>query len=215
MAKLPPLLKFLLCSAVAACLWPGSALAGTIFDPNTGVITASVLLNSGSIVGIDVRGLSDLLVSVNGVPVNNVTLGDITGGTDPSAVTLPFGNNVLLGLGTAGISGPIVNLQFDFTTPAFLSGGSVLLLSATSSTGSGNPATDAGLTALLDASPVLFGFGFANTIDLGATGTLYQYNFLTAQGGSAAAVPEPATVELVFAAAILGLCRRYKFRRLS
>ncbi len=203
--------RFVLLGLAAAGL---SANASPVnFSVNSGNLTASAIVQGGSIVGMDVRGAVILGVNVSGSAVNDIGLLDSTGGTDPGATTLAFGNSSLGSFGAGGLGGgPYATVAFDLLTPSFLSGGAVMLLGATAAPFAGNVAGDGGLNALVTGNPLLFGFGFARTQDLGAVGTLYQYNLLAVQATSAGA-PEPATVfSLLGGAMILGILNLRKRR---
>ncbi|MEP6714789.1 MAG: PEP-CTERM sorting domain-containing protein [Terriglobia bacterium] len=178
---------FLIGSLLAA--FAGFGSASTIFAPLSGSLTASFFVSNGAISGVDVRGSFVLGVQVDGVTVDNLTLADSTGGTDPNALTLPFGNATLGVQGTGSSS----TLTFDLANPSFVNSFAVAILSANASPFGGS---DDGITALLNSSPLLFAFGYANTINLSDTADVQQYSLYAVQGSSSA-TPEPGSVVLL------------------
>jgi len=184
------------------CLGATSASATTLFTIVGGSLTASRSI-SGSGETDDVRGNVTLDVN-NGVDLGNITIEDITGGTDPTFLTLAFGNSTLFG--TDGTQ--TTQLVFDFTQNVV--GPSSVAMFAVNSALSPNPTTDA---ALLNS---LGGLEFDFTL-VSLTGTgpfLAQYSL---SGVSEA--PEPGSLVLVGFSLVLigviGLRRRFENARPS
>jgi PEP-CTERM motif len=186
---------------------PASAKAALMVDYVSGDLVVSAF-NDGINTTFDIRGQIDFNVSdpVAPIPLTQVTIGDITGGTDPTATVLPFGNQYLLGIdGTPGVA---ILAFFDFANLAFI--GPDLLVPAYFGPLVGVPSAGGALEALLLGSPLPSSFQFLQSVNLGA-GTLTQWSLAPTPNE----VPEPGTailmlIGLAACAGGAGLRRRSK-----
>ena len=131
----------------------------------------------------DIRGLANFAVS-NPELLGFVTLTD--SGTDPGYATLPFGNDVLVGLN----AGPTeVALFFTFFDTLIANGAPAVeplyLVGVLP-----NPLTDPALRGLTSTGKILLGFKFAGDLSTTPLDRLLVYTLASAE---IAAVPEPST----------------------
>lgn len=169
------------------------------FTKTSGDLVASIRNDNGAI-SADIRGLALFDVFDGATNLGPVLLED-PAFNDPN---LPFGNTVLLGADTATFSGGgFLALPFQFDQAQFLPPGiSGLQVPALAVVGAPAGPINSPLLNVLQSSPLDFRFTFATSQDLGNGVTLLQYTLSSLSPG--AAVPEPASVTLVFAAVILG-----------
>ena len=189
-----------ICPAVLALSLAVASLASasTVFTvPANNGITLTDAVNVNPEV-LDIRGSTLVDVGSPGV-LGTLSLFDSTGGTDPDALTLPFGNNVLF-LVSGNESAALI---LDF---ASLEGGTLLKIPATI-TGIGT-ITRPDLLAAVAASQVVLGFHQTGSVIIGGPRGVFLNTFAL---DSITSVPEPATVALSGAGiGALVLARRRK-----
>jgi hypothetical protein len=134
----------------------------------------------------DIRGAVLFNVSDTGLLPSPLAITDSTGGTDPGATTLPFGNAFLIGSdANTGTSGIADILFFDFShavapLPTLLIVPAIVSVTPTGS----NPGPV--LSTLTSSSPVPFVFTFSAFQDLGNGDGILQW-----QLSGIAPTPEP------------------------
>lgn len=174
-----------------------NAVAAPIFELSSGGLAVTGLFAGGPPT-LDIRGAVSFLVSDIALPPSLLAIYDSTGGTDPDALVLAFGNSLLFADNGAGL---IATVTFDFALASAI--GSRLTIPGTVAVG---PGATGSLAAFAGASPVVFGFTQTGFADLGSAQIL-QWQ-LTDVG-----IPEPATYGLFGAGlTILAMARR-KYRQ--
>lgn len=181
-------------------LTPALCSASLLIEKAGGDLTVTAFFDGANFT-FDVRGQVLLGVEDPAVPIplTGVTIGDVTGGTDPNANVLAFGNSfMLVADGTPGLA--LISF-FDFANVAFA--GPTLTVPVYFGPLVGTPAPGSALEALTLGSPIPFSFDFVQTVNLGQ-GSLTQW--------SLSDVPEPATASYALIS-LVGLAAFARVRR--
>jgi hypothetical protein len=129
---------------------------------------------------------------------------DSTGGNDPAATVLPFGNNQLLAIDNLSATGIVT---FDFTQSS--TNGSILTVPGSLVIPS-NFTPAGSMAALATVNPLLYQFQLTTFQDLGGNNFLGQWGLANVQ---APAVPEPASFAMVLGGGAILTLARYRRRR--
>jgi hypothetical protein len=175
--------------------------ATPVFTFGGGSLTASVYIDlSTGNPQFDVRG--SVYADVTDVAdLGILNIADVTGGTDPLFLALPFGNGQLLAVDASTPStGQFDSAMFDFMTPVV--SGTVLTLQANVVGLPANVTPDPLLEDLIAGSPLYFSFAFTGQVPVGG-GTLSTFVLSGVTATPTPSTPEPATFVLAGAALLL------------
>ena len=195
--------SFILCATFG--LAQMTAQAGPVFQLLSGNLTVTAVVPPGGTPTYDIRGLAFLNVSDVGLSPSPLLLFDNTGGTDPSATVLPFGNSVLVAndsnTGTSGISAIVL---FDFNNASFTPAFSLLVPATAAAFPSGS--APGPVLGELTGSQNTFTFALTNNVTSGDN-LIFQWQLTTAD----TATPEPLSAPLM-AGGIAVLCALQRYR---
>lgn len=173
--------------------------ASPVYQISGGTLTVTGLFVGSNPPVLDIRGAVLLYMSAVNLPLSPIALYDSTGGTDPNAAVLPFGNSILYA--DDGTPGTVGGVSFDFANATSV--GNQLFVNGFVFPIPPEATPDGALGALIAASPVLFAFQNSAFSDVGDNTFILQW------GLSAVGVPEPGTfVLLASGLAIVGAARR-------
>lgn len=198
-----------LCPAIGLSVALGvasMAQAAPVFDLSSGSLIVTAFVPTGGVPTYDIRGLALLAVSDTGLPSSPLLLFDSTGGTDPSATVLPFGNSVLIAddanTGTTGVQAIVF---FDFGnvsfTPAF-----GLLVPATAGVFPAGSSPGPVLSTLTN-SPNVFSFDLIQNVTV-TNGLVFQWQL----SPSSTSAPEPLQ-SLLMGTGLAALCALRSYRK--
>jgi len=187
---------------LTAATW--QAAASPIYQIGGGTLTITGLFVGADPPILDIRGAVLLQVSDTGLPLSPLAIYDSTGGTDPDALMLPFGNSLLFADDeNSGVSGITAVVQFNFALSQ-VSGPYITIPGTVTLIPIGSPLSGA-LGAFAGDSPVPFTFLNSAFADLGGGTFVLQWQ-LDSVGSP---IPEPGSFALLSAGVVfLGIVHR-------